>query len=116
MSAVLDSLGLCKIPVLSIVGDFSLENEARLASALSGWDLTAEDLFEAGERIVNAERRFNLVCGMTPGDDDLPDRFVEEPIPDGPTQGRTVPLQTMLRDFYRAMGWDREGRPPEETA
>ncbi|GAB4447694.1 MAG: aldehyde ferredoxin oxidoreductase family protein [Anaerolineae bacterium] len=116
VSAVLDSLGLCKIPVLSIVGDFSLENEARLASALSGWDLTAEDLFEAGERIVNAERRFNLACGMTPGDDDLPDRFVEEPIPGGPTQGRTVPLQTMLRDFYRAMGWDREGRPPEATA
>lgn len=112
VSAVLDALGICKVPVLSVVGDFSLEKEARLAAALTGWDLTAQELFDAGYRIVNAEREFNLACGMTRADDDLPDKFVEEPIPAGPTQGKTVDLQKMLRDFYAAMGWDREGRPP----
>jgi aldehyde:ferredoxin oxidoreductase len=44
VSAILDSLGLCRVPILSVVGDFSLENEAALASALSGWPLTAADL------------------------------------------------------------------------
>ncbi len=114
VSAVLDSLGICKVPVLSVRGDFSLEKEARLAAALTGWDLTAEELFEIGHRILNAERRFNLACGMTRADDDLPDKFTEEPVPSGPTQGQTVALQAMLREFYAAMGWDREGRPPEE--
>jgi aldehyde:ferredoxin oxidoreductase len=113
VSAILDSLGICKVPALSVVGDFSLQKEAELAAALSGWDLTAEELFDAGLRIVNAERRFNLACGLSSRDDDLPDKFVEERVPSGPTQGRVVDLDTMLRDFYAAMGWDEEGRPPD---
>jgi aldehyde:ferredoxin oxidoreductase len=113
VSAILDSLGICKVPALSVLGDFSLRKEAELAAALSGWDLTAEELFEAGLRIVNAERRFNLACGLSSRDDDLPDKFVEERVPSGPTQGKIVDLQTMLRDFYAAMGWDEEGNPPD---
>jgi len=111
VSAILDSLGLCKVPILSVMGDFSLENEAALASALSSWPLTATDLLTIGERILNVERLFNLRHGATPADDDLPDRFTEEPLPDGPTRGMTVPIQQMVRDFYAAMGWDADGRP-----
>ena len=114
VSAILDSLGLCKVPILSVVGDFSLENEAALASALSGWPLTAADLLIIGERILNVERLFNLRHGATPADDDLPDRFTEEPLPDGPTQGMTVPIQPMVRDFYAVMSWDAEGQPTPE--
>jgi len=111
VSAILDSLGLCKVPILSVMGDFSLENEAALASALSSWPLTATDLLTIGERILNVERLFNLRHGATRADDDLPDRFTEEPLPDGPTRGMTVPIQPMVRDFYAAMGWDADGRP-----
>ena len=114
VSAILDSLGLCKVPILSVVGDFSLENEAALASALSGWPLTAADLLTIGERILNAERLFNLRHGATRADDDLPDRFTEEPLPDGPTQGMTVAIQPMVRDFYAVMGWDADGQPTRE--
>ncbi len=111
VSAILDSLGLCKVPILSVVGDFSLENEAELASALTGWPLTAADLLAIGERILNAERLFNLRHGATRADDDLPDRFTEQPLPDGPARGKTVPIQLLVRDFYAAMGWDADGRP-----
>jgi aldehyde:ferredoxin oxidoreductase len=114
VSAILDSLGLCKVPILSVVGDFSLENEAALTSALSGWPLTAADLLTVGERILNAERWFNLRHGATRADDDLPDRFTEEPLPDGPAQGMAVPIQPMVRDFYAAMGWDADGWPTRE--
>jgi len=111
VSAILDSLGLCKVPILSVMGDFSLENEAALASALSGWPLAAADLLTIGERILNVERLFNLRHGATAADDDLPDRFTEEPLPDGPTRGMTVAIQPMVRDFYAAMGWDADGQP-----
>jgi aldehyde:ferredoxin oxidoreductase len=111
VSAVLDSLGLCKVPVLSVVGDFSLTSEAELASALTGWPLTAEDLAIAGERILNVERLFNLLHGASRSDDDLPDRFTEEPLPNGPARGMTVPIGSMVQDFYAAMGWDEDGRP-----
>lgn len=116
VSAVLDALGICKVPVLSVVGDFSLEPEAELVSALTGWDLTPEQLFEIGSRIVTLERRLNLSYGMSYLDDTLPDLFLKTPLDSGPTKGQTVALEEMVRDFYAAMGWDSEGRPPDEPA
>ncbi len=115
VSAVLDALGICKVPVLSVVGDFSLENEAALTTALMGWDLDADELALAGERIVNLERLYNLNHGAGREEDDLPDRFVEERVSDpGPTQGMTVGIQRTVRDFYTAMGWDQDGNPTPE--
>jgi aldehyde:ferredoxin oxidoreductase len=116
VSAAVDALGLCKVPVLSVVGDFSLENEAELCSALTGQAWSAADLLRVGERTVVLERLYNLRHGASRADDDLPDRFVEERIASaGPTQGMTVDLQPMVADFYAAMGWDEEGRPTAET-
>jgi aldehyde:ferredoxin oxidoreductase len=115
VAAVLDALGLCKVPVLSVVGDFSLEHEAELVSALTGWDVTAEELAVAGERVINAEKLFNLRQGAGRKDDDLPDRFTEERVGDsGPTFGMTVDIQKMVKGFYAAMGWDEEGVPEPE--
>jgi aldehyde:ferredoxin oxidoreductase len=111
VSAVLDSLGLCKVPILSVLGDYSLENEASLISAITGWPLSAEELMLIGERILNLERLFNQRQGATRADDDLPDRFTEEPLPNGPAQGGTVDIEPMIQDFYAAMGWDADGRP-----
>jgi aldehyde:ferredoxin oxidoreductase len=111
VSAVLDSLGLCKVPILSVVGDISLANEAELASVLTGWSLTAADLEMAGERILNIERLFNLRHGATRSDDDLPDRFTEEPMPNGLARGMTVTIEPLVQDFYQVMGWDTDGRP-----
>ena len=115
VSAVLDALGICKVPVLSVLGDFSLKREAELASALTGWDLTPTELFEAGKRIVNTERQLNWDYGMTQEDDTLPDLFLNTPLDSGPAKGRTVDLAEMVDDFYQAMGWDEEGRPPEDN-
>jgi len=115
VSAVLDALGLCKVPVLSVVGDYTLEKEATLAAALTGWEVTAEELALAGERIINAEKVLNLRLGACRADDDLPDHFVEDRVRDpGPTQGMTVEIQQMVRDFYAAMEWDDEGYPTPE--
>jgi aldehyde:ferredoxin oxidoreductase len=115
VSAVLDALGICKVPVLSVVGDYSLENEAQLMAAMAGWDVTADELALVGERIVNLEKLFNIRHGASREDDDLPDHFTEDRVPDpGPTQGMTVDIQQMVKDFYDAMGWDENGYPTPE--
>ncbi len=111
VSAALDALGLCKVPALSVVGDFSLRPEAALAQALTGWSLSAADLLEVGERILTVERLFNLRHGAGPGDDTLPALFRERGLPYGPHAGATVDVAPMVRQFYQAMGWDEEGRP-----
>ncbi len=114
VSAVLDALGICKVPVLSVMGDFTLEAEAELVSALTGWDLNPARLFDVGARIISLERLINLSYGMSAKDDTLPDLFLKTPLDaPGAAQGRTVDLDQMIRDFYEAMGWDSDGWPGE---
>ena len=69
----------------------------------------------AGERIVQMERLFNLREGLTSKDDTLPERFLSEPVTDGPAKGRVVRLAPMLEEYYRARGWDQQtGEPMSE--
>ena len=112
VSAVIDSLGICKVPALTIIGDFDLEKEAALTRALTGLDVSAADLFKIGERIVNLQKLINLELGATAADDTLPDKFLNEPIADGPASGQRVrDLKAMVGEFYRCMGWDEDGVP-----
>lgn len=109
--AVLDSIGLCKIPALTLVNEFDLVSEAELVSAVAGLPVTPEELFEIGERILNIERLFNMRFGADAGDDVLPDLFLNEPMSEGPAEGSTIDLDTMLREFYAVMGWTETGVP-----
>lgn len=113
VSSVIDSLGICKVPALSIIGDYSLEMEARLIRVISGLDISSDALFFIGERIVHMEKIFNLRRGSSPGDDNLPELFLQSPIKKGPMRGRKVNLEPMIQEFYQCMGWDESGKPTE---
>jgi aldehyde:ferredoxin oxidoreductase len=110
ISAVFDAIGLCKFAGLVL----SDEHLARMLSAATGIAFEAQDLHIVGERIWNLERLYNLREGFTREDDTLPRRFLEEPIANGPGQGRVVDLEAMLQDYYRARGWDSDGIPTAE--
>jgi aldehyde:ferredoxin oxidoreductase len=117
LTCALDALGLCKVPVLTLVGEFDLENEARLAGALLGKVVTSEQLLAVGDRIVTLERLFNLDHGLDPlRDDCLPDMFFSEDAGngEGPVLTREA-FEKMRAEFYSAMGWDRQGIPRIET-
>jgi aldehyde:ferredoxin oxidoreductase len=115
VSAVLDSLGLCKVAALSVGSHFDLEREAKLASVFSGIGFTAEALMTIGERIVNMEKQFNLRCGAGRASDTLPAKFTQERIAKGPAKGARLRLAPMVADFYRCMGWDDLGVPTAAT-
>ena len=114
VSAVVDALGLCKVPVLSLLNRYDLELEAELASAFADLPLDAADLFAAGERIVNLERLFNLRCGAKSDDDRLPVRFTERSLNSLP-HGGVVELEDLRHELYELMGWTREGVPSAKT-
>jgi aldehyde:ferredoxin oxidoreductase len=48
-------------------------------------------------------------------EDSLPNRFLTEPLKEGPSRGRVVDLEMMLKEYYFVRGWDEEGRPKPET-
>jgi len=88
-----------------------------MLNAATGFDdlKTDADIFLLGERIWNVERAFNVREGFGRRDDTFPDRFLEEPMEDGPVKGQVFELDPMLDDYYRARGWNlKTGFPTRE--
>lgn len=112
-NAGMDASGLCLFPALytgNEPSDLTLEQ----LNAACGLAWSRDDYLLCGERIWNAERMFNIGAGLTPADDTLPKRILEEPVPAGPSAGKTAPLHAMLPLYYSKRGWTREGIPTEE--
>jgi aldehyde:ferredoxin oxidoreductase len=113
---VLDSLGLCKVPVICLICAYDLVGEAALAAAISGWPIDASALFVSGERIVTLERLFNLKHGVSAADDRLPDMFFEKDYNAGQQPSKPQAwMEPMIQEFYGIMGWDKQGHPTPET-
>ena len=114
--AALDCLGLCKIPSLSLIGDFDLEKEAALVRGVAGVEVRGSDLLAAGERVLHLERLLNISFGLTPADDQLPERFIGTPVPSGPNRGlRADHAAAAVTAYYRVMGWTDQGVPGGEV-
>ena len=88
---------------------------AEMCTAVTGVEMGAGEVLATGERINNLERAFNIREGLTRRDDTLPERFLKEPMPEGPSKGHVVNLDLMLDEYYEARGWDKaSGFPRRE--
>ena len=84
-----------------------------LLSAVTGWALTLDDCLEIGERIANLRLAFNLREGHNFLKRSIPGRMIgAPPLKDGNVKDITVDVDTQIRDFLDAMGWDRETTMP----
>jgi aldehyde:ferredoxin oxidoreductase len=110
LTAVIDSLGLCLFTSFAANAD----DYKDMFNAIVGEDWTTENLLEAGDRIWNLERMYNLKAGIQPQEDKLPKRLLEEPISDGPSKGHVHRLAELLPQYYQVRGWSEEGRPTED--
>jgi aldehyde:ferredoxin oxidoreductase len=88
---------------------------ARLLQAATGIEdfKEAKNLLKIGERIVCIERCFNVREGFSRKDDTLPVRMRSEPLCQaGPSTDQIVSnLDHLLDEYYRSMGYSREGIP-----
>jgi aldehyde:ferredoxin oxidoreductase len=88
---------------------------AEVTEAVTGLHFTETQIRDIGERIVNLERLYLLREGVTGKDDQLPRRFLTEPIPDGDSRGALFEIKPMLKEYYEERGWTRNGVPQETT-
>jgi aldehyde:ferredoxin oxidoreductase len=103
-AALMDSLILCKF-LRKVLVDFHAE-AATMLRAVTGWDVTADELRETARRIVAAKRQFNLLAGWTPDEDTLPERFLNTPLPNDPAAALTRErLQELVAEYHRQRGW-----------
>lgn len=108
-TAVVDSVGICKITHNSMLLDSELDVMYKIIRDVGGLDITKEELLLAGERIINMERLFCYKYGSSKDEDMLPEKFLVEPIKEGLSRGSIVELDYMLREFYSLMKWNDDG-------
>jgi aldehyde:ferredoxin oxidoreductase len=100
----MDSLILCKF-LRGVFTDFQAE-AAGMLQAVTGWDVTADELRETAHRILAAKRQVNLLAGWTPEEDTLPARFLDTPLPNDPAAMLTRErLQELVAEYHRQRGW-----------
>lgn len=104
-----DSMNICKFSSFSE----NAEHYAEQYSAMTGNEITADDVMKIGERIYNLERYYNNLAGFNKREDDfLPKRFTEEP-GTGNSAGMLSRMDIMLDEYYQVRGW-KDGVVPEE--
>ena len=111
-----DGRAMCFSLVLCDFMPFKTKHFLDLLNSATGFDLTENEYVEAGERIWNLTRLFNIREGMTRMDDTLPPRIMHEPLLDGVAKGQMVTknmLDAMLDEYYALRGWDKNGIPTQ---
>lgn len=71
-------------------------------------------LWLVGERIFNLEKAFLAREGFDTSHDTMPERILKAPVPREPSKGQVFELDTLLKDYYRARGWNERGIPTKE--
>jgi aldehyde:ferredoxin oxidoreductase len=100
MALLTDCLTICKNIGLCM-DILSFLFAAELLRAGTGMDWDEHVVKDALDNVLEAEREFNRREGITPEDDTLPERFLSEPLEEGPTKGSVVEIDKMLDDYRK---------------
>ncbi len=116
--AMLDSASLCQFVYGPTWTLYDAEETAKMLNAVTGWDLTVDELLEVGERRLNLFRAFNAREGLNRKDDKLPKKFFKQLQGTGPTANMALTQQELdhaLDEYYRLAGWTLDGVPTVQT-
>jgi aldehyde:ferredoxin oxidoreductase len=114
-----DTVSVCNFvygPAWQLMGPAEL---AEMVSAVTGWEVTVDELMEVGRRRLNMLRAFNAREGITRDADTLPKRMFDEPLQGGASDGLYVDraeFDAALEAYYEMNEWDpATGNPTRET-
>ena len=105
--------GLCQFPLV-MFGFFPMLD---FLSAVTGWEIDMNEALETGRRIQTLRQAFNIREGIEPSKMKLPSRMVGiPPMTDGPLAGITIDIDSLAREYHKAMGWNPDtGYPTQLT-
>ncbi|MFC1964965.1 aldehyde ferredoxin oxidoreductase family protein [Chloroflexota bacterium] len=114
LHAVFDALGMCMLSASAWTA-IGPTHYAKLYSACTGWQISPQELMNTGDRVSHLMKAYNVREGLTRKDDDWPERFYNEPLPDGLLKGALLSkekLNKLLDDYYELRGWDKKKGVP----
>ena len=114
MFSVANALGIC---IFAIGSKMALGPNyiSRLYSSCTGVEATPEDIVKAGEKVFTMLKACAVRQGMTRKDDIWPDRFFEEPLPEGSAKGAILSrheINNALDEYYGLRGWNNKTGVP----
>ena len=116
--SMLDSVELCQFvygPAWTLYGP---EETVEMVNAITGWNVTVEELMAVGERRLNLFRTFNAREGLSRRDDKLPKKFFKNLAGVGPTAGMALTheeIEAAIDHYYQLAGWTSDGLPTVDT-
>jgi aldehyde:ferredoxin oxidoreductase len=90
---------------------YQWEQLSTMLKATTGLTLDEDHLQMIASNISDNTRRFNLREGLTSDEDRLPKRFCNEVLPETGKVITEEQMEQLLKDYYKARGWDEEGIP-----
>lgn len=106
---VMESLGLCMFSYF-----FSDYRMLEMLAAVTGWELTSEEIFEIGGRIQTTRQMFNAREGAIRHE--MTQRAMGSPPQKmGPIAGNSIDIEEMVQGYYAGMGYEKNGLPTTET-
>ncbi len=112
MACFVQSTGLCAF----LVGSYPhVDTFLEFMKAVTGWDLTVDEIFKTGERIYDLRQSFNVREGLNSLQFKVPDRIAGIPPKiEGPLKGITLDEAAMDREFVTEMDWDPQTAKPSK--
>jgi aldehyde:ferredoxin oxidoreductase len=116
--SMMDTLTLCQFvygPTWCLYGPNDTVN---MVKAVTGWDVTMEELIQLGHRRIALMRTFNAREGFGRKDDSLPKKFFQPLVGVGPSAGVALDhkeIEAALDEYYKLAGFTGQGTPTSET-
>jgi aldehyde:ferredoxin oxidoreductase len=115
---MLDSAELCQFVYGPTWTLYDGNDTVQMMNAVTGWDLTLEELMTVGRRRLSLFRAFNAREGLGRKDDKLPKKFFKALKGTGPTAGFALTheeVDTAIDSYYKLAGLNEDGAPTRET-
>ena len=116
--SILDTVELCQFvwgPAWTLYGPKEMVD---FVKAVTGWNVTLDELMAVGARRLNLMRIFNAREGLDRKQDKLPKKFFKALKGTGPTAGIALTheeIDSAIDEYYKLAGWTTNGIPTVET-
>jgi aldehyde:ferredoxin oxidoreductase len=111
---VVNAGGMCQFVTMSA----NTANMPDWINAVTGWDMSMDEMLQVGERIANMRMAYEVREGGNPRQRSVPTRVTgetTEATQAGPLQGVKLDTETLEVDFLKACGWDTETCKPSKA-
>lgn len=111
-----DMLGVCRLPWIEL--GLNENHYAAFFGAVTGIDLTLDELMARSREIYDLTRLINVKLGISRKDDQPPLRCFKDPVQTGPLAGKVLKeeeFKEILDIYYQLRNWDQDGKPLPEV-